>query len=139
MCDDGAMDALFDGLSSPYVDLSAVVDQNGEVSAYDAHARELEDRAWFEEYHEELDAGETRPAAARGGGGGGAAAAARGGGVARKPPGRPKPRGAATAGDESIADLLSQHKMMLKRVSGGGGARGSPLPSRGAATTRSCA
>ena len=28
---------------SPYGDLSAVVDQNGEVSAYDAHARELED------------------------------------------------------------------------------------------------
>ena len=114
------MDALFDGLSSPYVDLSAVVDQNGEVSAYDAHARELEDRAWFEEYHEELD-DETRPGGG-GGGGGGAAAAARGGGVARKPPGRPKPRGAATAGDESIADLLSQHNAQLKR-SGGGGAK----------------
>ena len=35
------MDALFDGLSSPYVDLSAVVDQNGEVSAYDAHRKTL--------------------------------------------------------------------------------------------------
>ena len=110
------MDALFNGLSSPYVDLSAVVDQNGEVSDYGAHARELEDRAWFEEYHEELD-DETRPS---GGGGATAATSSRGGGGARKPgrPGAPRARGAASAGDESIADLLSQHNAQLKRSGG---------------------